>query len=115
MVVLTLSEDDMEYIISLLRDRDDKINLIKSQGTLQPDVCDRLIKRNSGVQSIFETRMIPYKVIMTDLDTKETFILSFKEFESYFGEFPRSYNESDIMNHIMSWCLQNKYSVEFSK
>lgn len=113
MLVLTLSEDDVGYISSLLEKEEKQLAAIKKSGTLEAVVCDRLIKRNSGVREILIARLIPYVCYLTDRSTKEINKLSFQDFANYFGAFPANYNESQIMSHIHQWCDENGYDSEF--
>ena len=114
MVVLTLPEEDVQYLIDVLKDQDNRIRAHKIQGTLEESVCDRLVRRNSGIQSIFEARMIPYICIITD-DTGDVHRLTFKEFEKYFGSIPEGYNESQVMSYIADWCGEHGYSIDFQR
>ena len=114
MVVLTLPEEDVQYLIDVLKDQDNRIRAHKIQGTLEESVCDRLVRRNSGIQSIFEARMVPYICIITD-STGDVHRLTFKEFEKYFGSIPEGYNESQVMSYIADWCGEHGYSVDFQR
>jgi hypothetical protein len=105
----------MEYLLSVL-DRDKKnLNAMHESGEIKLDLHNALIKKNSGIYEIVKNRMVPYVCCMTDLDNEETYHISFKEFETYYGNFPQNYNESQIMNHISDWCYDNGYSVTFKR
>ncbi len=115
MVVLSLSEDDVQYLIDLLKDQDGRIKNYALHGTLEQSVCDRLVRRNSGIQSIFEARMMPYICIITDKSTGDIHHLSIKEFEEYFDKIPSYFNESQAMSYIADWCDTHGYLVEFKR
>jgi hypothetical protein len=115
MVVLTLSDEDMEYILALLDKEKNKIELLQKQGTILQETCDRLVKRNSGVQAIFQARMVPYICVLTDKDTGEINHLTFKQFEEFYGAFPRLFNESQIMSYIADWALEHGYTIMFKR
>ena|ERR1700690_1684804 len=111
MIVITLSEEDLAYISELLEKAGSEIHLMKMNGTLPSDVCDRLVRKNSGIHSIFEARLVPYVCILTDIKTKEIYHLSFKDF----GKFPSQLNESQIMSYIADWAVNHDYEVEFKR
>jgi hypothetical protein len=115
MLVLSISEEDVGYISNLLEREERKLSLIKEEGALAVEVCDRLIKRNSGIYEMFKARLIPYRVHLTDIETNEVSIVTFQQFEDYFGKFPDNYNEAQIMQHITEWCQDNNYRVSFNR